>query len=128
MTLSKRGGYWYGTEVADIQPEIVRYSRLNEYEAVRFATARCACGGTTFRLRSDAEMDAATPTCTTCDTVAPMGDSADCIAEASLDDHECVCGGATFAIASGAALYADSIGLGRATRTTSTLQTASINE
>jgi hypothetical protein len=108
MTLSKKGKYWYGTEIADTRTEIVRFSRLNEYEAVKFAQANCSCGGVLFRLDSDEEEGAAKRTCVACGAITLMGDSAEYAAEASFDDHSCMCGHAEFALTSAVALYPDS--------------------
>lgn len=104
MTRKKKGRYWYGTDLADLQDEIVRYSQA-EAEASRFATARCECGGDTFRLASDEEAGAARRTCVACATEVLMGDSDEYVADATLEEHVCVCDGDAFAITTGVGLY-----------------------
>ena len=106
--ISKKGSYRYGTENADIQFEIVRYSQKNEYEAVRFSQATCTCGGILFSLESDEHEGVAKRICATCGTESFMGDSAEYAAEAALESHICVCNYAYFAIMSGVALYPES--------------------
>jgi hypothetical protein len=108
MTLSKKGQYWYGTTNLDIQSEAVRFSRLNGYEAVKFSSARCICGGDSFHLESDEEVGAARRVCSECGSIKLMGDSGEYEAKANFDDHVCVCSANIFAITSGVALYPDS--------------------
>lgn len=108
MTVLKKGRYWFGTEDADVQVELVRFSRLNQYEAVKFSVASCTCGGSTFKLESDEDAGAAKRICAGCGTTKLMGDSVDYAADAQFDNHLCVCGAETFAIISGVALYANS--------------------
>lgn len=48
MTLKKRGKHRYGDYQTDIRPEIVRYSRNNEYVAQHFKDAVCQCEGRVF--------------------------------------------------------------------------------
>ncbi len=105
MTVSKKGRYWYGTDDWDIQAEVVRFSRLNEYEAVKFHVASCACGGTTFKLESDEDAGVAKRRCAGCGATRLMGDSAGYAARAKFDNHSCVCDAEDFAITSGVALY-----------------------
>lgn len=108
MTASKKDGYWYGTENSDIRAEIARYSRLNQYEAVKFCPAICACGGDTFKLETDEEAGAAKRVCAECAAAKLMGDSADYASDATFENHICVCDNEHFAIISGVALYAES--------------------
>jgi hypothetical protein len=108
MTVYKKGRYWYGTEDLDIQAEVVRFSRLNEHEAVRFSAASCTCGGTTFKLESDEDAGAAKRTCARCGAERLMGDSAEYVVDAQFDNHLCVCDAEIFAITSGVALYTES--------------------
>lgn len=105
MTLTQKGKYWYGTTPQDLTAEIVRYSRLNGYEAVKFASAVCACGSRFFHLESDEDEGAARRTCASCGLVYPMGDSASYASKALFEGHECVCGSDEFELLSGVALY-----------------------
>ena len=108
MSITKKGAYWYGTEDSDVRTEMVRYSRSNRYEAVKFAVSVCVCGGRTFKLESDEEAGAARRACASCGTVSLMGDSADYASDAQFENHICVCDNETFALESGVALYAES--------------------
>lgn len=108
MALSQQGEYWYGSDNADLQAEIVRYSRENGHEAVKFATAACACGSHTFHLESDENEGAACRICTACGDVVAMGDSAEFLEAADFEDHACLCDGEAFHIVSGVALYPES--------------------
>jgi len=108
MALKKRGKHWYGTTPEDIKSEMLRFSKLNEYVAVRFSESICTCGSRSFKLESDEEEGAAKRICTACGTVHLMGDSAEYADEAEFDNHECVCGAEEFQLLSGVALYSES--------------------
>lgn len=108
MAVSKRGEYSYGTDDADIRSEIVKYSRDNKYKAVKFATALCACGSSSFALETDEDAGVANRICAACGTTKLMGDSAKYFAEATLENHVCVCDHDYFGIMSGVALYRES--------------------
>lgn len=108
MTISRKSGYWFGTDDSDVQAEIVRYSKLNVYEATHFARAACQCGSDSFKLESDEEAGAARRICAACGESKLMGDSAEYVADANLDNHICVCDHEVFGITSGVALYPDS--------------------
>ena len=86
MALTKRGEYRYGDVQADIQEELVRYSKLNGYVAQHFANAACACSGTIFRLALDDEAGAAVRTCIACKSQHPIADSGDYLDDAQLED------------------------------------------
>jgi hypothetical protein len=105
MSLVKRGQSWFGDAQADIHAELLRYSRLNGYAAKHFSDALCACGGRTFRLRLDDTEGAAIRVCVACGREHPIGDSAEYLAEAELEECECPCGGDSFEITAGVALY-----------------------
>jgi hypothetical protein len=107
MALRKRGKWWYADSQADIPVELARVGELNEYVPTQFADARCTCGSNTFRLRLDDAAGAAERTCvaTGCGKAHAIGDSADYLAEAELEDSQCVCGGTEFEITVGVALY-----------------------
>jgi Zn ribbon nucleic-acid-binding protein len=106
MALVKRGKYWYGDEQADIRAELLRYSR-DGYPAEHFADAICACGTRIFRLQLDEEAGVAVRTCAACGHDHSIGDSADFLDEAELEQPECLCGGSEFEITVGVALYDD---------------------
>ena len=105
--LKKRGKYRYGSEQADIREEIVRYSRGN-YPATRFGDARCPCSSMTFRLQLDDAEGAAVRTCAACAVAHPMGDSAEFLDGATLEECACPCGAEVFEVSVGVALFADS--------------------
>ncbi|WP_282296902.1 hypothetical protein [Stenotrophomonas sp. PS02289] len=108
MTITRKGKYYYGTEDADITIEVTRFSTLNEYIATRFHPATCACGSLDFLLLTDEEEGAGKRVCAECRTEVLLGDSADYIEGADIDNHICVCDEERFGIISGVALYADS--------------------
>jgi len=108
MTISRKSGYWFGTEDSDIRTEMVRYSKLNAYEAARFSAAVCTCGSNSFKLESDDEAGVARRTCAKCGDSKLLGDSAEYIADAKIDNHICVCDHDTFGITSGVAMYSGS--------------------
>jgi hypothetical protein len=106
--LKKRGKYRYGDSQADIREELSRYGTLNGYPPEHFADAVCACGGRTFRLQLDDTAGAAVRTCPRCAAVVPMGDSAEYLEEAELDDAVCPCGEDLLELTVGVSLYAES--------------------
>lgn len=105
MSLSKRGKYWYGTTSQDLEPEIIRYSKANKYQAVVFAQSVCACGNKVFKLESDETEGVAKRICSHCGQESLMGDSAEFVDSANLEGHICVCDGEKFELLSGVALY-----------------------
>jgi hypothetical protein len=105
MALVKRGKHWYGKDQADIPSELLRYSRLNGYPAEHFADAVCSCGGRTFRLSLDDTEGAALRVCNTCGEKHPIGDSAEYLVGAKLEECECPCGQNSFEITVGVSLY-----------------------
>jgi hypothetical protein len=88
----------------DLRAELRRYSK-DSYVAEQFADALCSCGGHSFRLKLDDTEGAAIRTCVACSNEHPMGDSADYIADAELEECACPCGGEVFEITAGVALY-----------------------
>lgn len=141
MALVHRGDYHYGDSQADLREEIIRYSKLNTYEATHFADAVCrapakpkakpkagtkaqakpkkaaaalsptadgTCGGRLFTLTFDDGAGAAVRKCVLCKDEHPIGDSADYLDEADLDEAECVCESPKLEITVGVSLYADS--------------------
>ena len=107
MSISKRGGYYYGTTIVDVETEIRRYTKSG-YQAVRFALAKCTCGGDRFHLRTDENEGVGQRVCTACDTATYIGDSGEYADGAELRAHDCLCGESTFNITVGVALYEDS--------------------
>lgn len=108
MPITKKGRYYYGTEDADIAVEVIRFSTLNEYIATRFQPATCTCGSADFLLLTDEEEGVGKRICAECRTEVLLGDSADYIEGADIDNHICVCDEERFGIISGVALYEDS--------------------
>ena len=108
MPLVERGEQWYGDIQADIRTELLRYSRPNGYPAQHFADAVCACRGRTFRVHLDDTVDAAVRICDSCGSEHPIGDSAEYLADAELQECDCPCGGASFEVTAGVSLYEDS--------------------
>lgn len=90
MAKKKKGKYWYGTELADLQSEIKRYSKP-EVEASKFSTSQCICGSNQFRLASDEDAGAAKRTCVKCGDEKLMGDSDEYAADANFEEHSCIC-------------------------------------
>lgn len=108
MALRKRGKWRYGDNQADIRDEILRYSKGVEYLAHHYADAVCQCSGRLFGLSMDEGAGAAVRRCIACRQEHPIGDSADFLGEAELQQYECVCGKNEFEITIGVSLYDDS--------------------
>ncbi|HEX8250433.1 MAG TPA: hypothetical protein VF599_19820 [Pyrinomonadaceae bacterium] len=109
MAILKKGKYWYGDSQIDIQAELLRYSRKNEYPAEHYANAVCGiCGGSSFKLLLDDEEGAAVRICKACKTEHPIGDSGEYLADADLKECECPCGSGEFEVTVGVALYPNS--------------------
>ena len=108
MALTKHGEYRYGDSQADIQEELVRYSKLNGYIAQHFANASCTCSGAIFRLALDDDAGAAVRTCIACKSQHPIADSGDYLDDAQLEECACPCGGEEFEITVGVSLYEES--------------------
>ncbi len=108
MALHKKGKFYYGDSQADILEELSRYSQLNEYPAVHFADAVCICGGKLFNLAIDDNEGAAVRRCKKCRNEHPIGDSAEFLENAELEECECPCTSESFEITVGVALYENS--------------------
>lgn len=106
--LQNRDDHWYGDNHEDIRGELKRYSDLNGYAINHYADCRCSCGGTTFRLTMDDTEGAAIRTCAKCKTEHPIGDSAEYLDEAELEECACPCGNEQFELSAGVSLYEDS--------------------
>jgi hypothetical protein len=108
MALHKRGRFYYGDSQTDIQTELLRYSKSNGYPAEHFANATCQCGNISFHLKIDDSEGAAVRQCKKCSVEQAIGDSADYLEDAELEECECPCGFDVFEITMGVALYAQS--------------------
>lgn len=108
MALVRKRGKSYGDEAADIEVEIRRYSELAGDPTTLYRSAACGCGNRSFRLLVDEAEGAAVRVCSRCESQHPMGDSADYLAEATLEECECPCGNSALEIVVGVALYQDS--------------------
>jgi hypothetical protein len=108
MTLTRKGAHAYGEGQADIREELRRYGKHVGYVPSQFAEATCACGGRTFRLLLDEEEGAAVRACPSCGGSHPMGDSAEFLEEASLEECGCPCGNDLLELTLGVSLYEDS--------------------
>jgi hypothetical protein len=105
MAIEKRGEHWYGDSQADITAEIARYIERNAYPAEHFAEAVCECGKRTFRLLVDDDHGAAVRVCVSCGRDHPIGDTAEYLSDAVLEECECPCGSGTVEVTAGVALY-----------------------
>ena len=108
MALKKKGQFSYGDSQADIRTELDDYAKQNGYPATHFADAACTCAHRTFKLLVDDTEGAAVRECRSCRKSHPIGDSAEYLEEASLEECECPCGSESFEISVGVALYRDS--------------------
>ena len=108
MGLHKRGKYRYGDGQSDIREEVTRYSKHNAYVAQHFADAACRCGAKVFQLLLDDNEGAAIRRCTACSTEHPIGDSADYLDDAELEECACPCGAEDFEITVGVSRYEES--------------------
>lgn len=106
MALRRRGKFSYGDGPADTREELARYSRANGYPATHFADAACRhCGGTVFQVLLDDEAGVAVRVCRGCADRHIIGDGADYLAEATLEECACPCGGESFEATAGVSLY-----------------------
>jgi hypothetical protein len=104
MASVKRGKYYFGESQADLRKEIARYSKAN-YVAKHFADAVCQCGSHVFRLLLDDNEGAAVRKCVTCSVDHPIGDSAEYVGNAKLEECACPCASEEFEITVGVSLY-----------------------
>jgi hypothetical protein len=105
VTLRKKGEQSYGDSQADIREALLDYSKSVGYLSEHYADASCKCGSNVFKLSIDDNEGAAVRTCSKCGLEHPIGDSADYLDEASLEECECPCGNESFEITVGVALY-----------------------
>jgi nitrite reductase/ring-hydroxylating ferredoxin subunit len=108
MTITKRGEYHYGEGHEDLHDLIELYAKAAGFSAEVFADAYCACEAKVFELYVDDEEGVAVRVCTACGADHPIGDSAQFLDEAELQQCECPCGAASFEVSSGACLHEDS--------------------
>lgn len=105
MTLRKKRKQWYGDDHADIVA-FLRERSANNYLATKFANARCAqCEADEHAIQLDDGAGVVVRTCRVCKTSHPVGDSAEFLDEAELDDCQCPCGNEMFQLTIGVALY-----------------------
>ena len=65
----------------------------------------CSCKNNTFKLLTDETEGVAVRICSKCKAEHPIGDSAEYLEDAELEQHECLCGNDNFEITAGVALY-----------------------
>jgi hypothetical protein len=104
----KRGEYWFGDNRADIRAELLRYSQPSGRPPEHFADAVCTCGGHTFRVNLDDAQGAAVRVCVSCGDEHPIGESAEYLTTAELEECGCPCGHNSFEITAGVSLYDNS--------------------
>ncbi len=103
--LKRRGKYWYGERQADVREMLERYSRKAGYPADHFGDASCSCSGTLFRLELDDNEGAAVRICARCGSRHAIGDSAEYLQDAELQECACPCGHEAFEITAAVSLY-----------------------
>ena len=108
MALEKRGRYYCGDTSEDLQQEMTRFSRLNEYVCDHFVNVVCTCGSSLFRLYIDEDAGAAVRVCSNCKLERSIGDSDDYLDEAELKKCICLCDHEYFEISVGVSLYSNS--------------------
>ncbi len=108
MALIKRGRYYYGDTSEDLQHEMSRFSRLNEYICDQFLNVVCSCGNRLFSLYVDEDAGAAVRVCSNCKHQHAIGDSDDYLDEAELERCICVCDQESLELSVGVSLYSDS--------------------
>lgn len=105
MALRRVNDQSFGETQLDIREELVRYSRLNGYEAAKFADCVCQCGNGLFGLLIDDNAGVAARICHKCESDHGIGDADDYIDEAEPWQCTCLCGAEQFEITIGVALY-----------------------
>ncbi len=89
-----------------LEDEIVRYSKLNGYEATLFHSIVCKCGGDEFKLFSDDNEGGCCAECIRCGDRISVCDSADYMED--IVQNTCSCEHEALKLMTGAALYEDS--------------------
>ena len=102
MTVTKRGGAWFGTERGDIE-QYLRAFAAGGYAVQHVVHSTCrSCGRTAgFKVLVDDDEGAAVRRCAACDTDHVMLDSADYLDEAELVQAACPCRHEQFDVAVG---------------------------
>jgi len=108
MALTSRGQYQYGDSSEDARTYLRDYSKTAGYLAQQFAEPTCTCGHKTFLLALDEEQGVAVRTCNACQARHPVGDSAEYLSEAHLEECACPCGAEAFELTIGVSLYPES--------------------
>ena len=102
LALTKKGNFRFGDSQFDIREELQHFSK-NGYPSLHFADAICICGNTTFQLSLDDNEGVAVRICTICNAEHPIGDSAEFLEDAELEECECPCGANEFEVTAGVA-------------------------
>ena len=89
-----------------LQFEIIRYSKLNGYEATKFDSLICSCNHTDFKLFSDDVEGGCSAECLNCNQSISVCESADYMEE--VLQNICNCGNESLQIITGLAFYEDS--------------------
>lgn len=100
-------GQRYADGQSDIRSKLQEYS-ANNYPAQHFAEVVCLCGSRHFRLAIDDTEGVAMRHCSACGQEHLIGDSADYLEGAELEECECPCGHGVFELTVGVALYPES--------------------
>ena len=104
MALKHRNGNYFSDSQSEISEVLIKYSQ-DGYLTEHFKDAVCSCGHNEFRLLVDDNEGAAVRICTSCENEHPIGDSAEYLEDAELEECECPCGNGYFEITAGVALY-----------------------
>ena len=88
--------------------ELALKSYSDSDSLLRFKAAVCECGERHFKILVDDNEGAAVRVCKNCKSRQPIGDSADYLAEAELEECECPCGNGYLELVVGALLYESS--------------------
>ncbi len=105
MALSNRDGHAYGDSQTDIVAYLREYAADNGKPLAHTVDCRCRCSRAVFVLGIDDNEGAAIRACEPCDLEVPIGDSAEYLEEAEIEQCECLCGGSTFEVTVGVSLY-----------------------
>ena len=108
MTISKSESGWFGTSPNDID-EYLRAFAAGGYPVQAVAHSACAACRVDagFTVSLDDDQGAAVRTCLACNTVQPMLDSGEFLADAELEDAACPSGHEEFDVAVGYAFRLD---------------------
>lgn len=105
MTIDKRGEWWVGDDVADLQ-EYLNELRIGGYAIDAFRASKCRCGSSAFLLDADRDEGAAKRTCSACVAVGFIGDSDEYFEPENAERFACTeCSTQTCNIGVGFSLY-----------------------